>query len=302
MALLEHYVRMENPRALPAAWLMDVAALHGNLSAVRLLHQYRPNIDLVRAALQSAVHSGCLDLVTWIVENADSAVRAAEIAAYCAVACGQMHVVRWLVEHACVSLPPCAFAHAARGGHLDALIFAASTIEYWQAAFATSAHGGGDLPAGDNELPRGNILTDIDSLGVLVFLDTHRLVPESSSALLLLHHCRRGNADVVDWLSARFQMHITQRELDAACGSGSLQLMQWILRQPGVVVGATAVRAAVATRSVGILALFFSIDRDWIALVAEMAMADDGDPAMAEWLRRRYSRYIARWREVVPAH
>ncbi|KAL2917903.1 hypothetical protein HK105_202316 [Polyrhizophydium stewartii] len=307
----------------PSAWLAGIAAQHGNLDAVRFLHSLTPAETWCKTVLDGAAASGNLDLVVWLATNRREGFSHAAMAA--AAQNGHLHVVQWLHDNRDDGCSPFAMSWAAQGGHVHVLEwftlhaspvttgsaladefdghefvrYRRSNIEACSpltiSAVARNGHVAvleflrARFPRCFVELPQ-DAFNEVADVLVLTWLHAHGLIVEPESLLERL--VDRGDAACIRWLCTTFSLRITQSLFDKACGRNELRLARWMLEAGCVRLTEQRVAAAVASRNVGLLAVFFAHSNTLLALAYRQAV-DCGVADVVEWMEFRYSRGVA---------
>ncbi|KAL2914438.1 hypothetical protein HK105_206005 [Polyrhizophydium stewartii] len=250
----------------PSDRLVRAAAHAGRLDAVRFLHDRMRGVPWSPAVADAAAASGSLDLVVWMDASGRGGGFTGLAMAWAARG-GHLAVVRWLANNTAVAHSPLSALHAALRGHVAVLDL---LHERFPAMFAPDA---------------GLSWCNVSDVRVLRWLHHRSMLDQPR--VMLDNLVGAGAADSVRWLCTTFGLAVTRRMFAVACDWGHAALARWMLTQHGIVLDDHAVRSAVASGFVDLLAVFIAHDAAWVHVIADTA-AKRGLRDIVEWLHVRH--------------
>ncbi|KAL2915747.1 hypothetical protein HK105_204693 [Polyrhizophydium stewartii] len=249
----------------PRVVLAESAASVGHLAVVEWLHARMPAEPWHPSVMDHAAGSGNLALVAWLHTNRPEGCT--EIAMDLAAKYGHLDVIAWLRANRSEGCSPHALALAAAGGHYDVCVY---LLEHYADRFT-------DLD--------DDALVHTRDLRVLRLLHARGMLKDKPGTLVSL--AQHGDVASVQWACAALAHPPTRGMLEVACEHNRVDLVRWLLAQPGVDLDDAALDAAVANSALGVLALIVKRGRRLFEAIADRAVRD-GNVELARWLHARH--------------
>ncbi|KAL2917200.1 hypothetical protein HK105_203264 [Polyrhizophydium stewartii] len=246
----------------PSCDLTEKAAQQAQLGVIELLHARLPNEQWRPRVGFHAAESGSLDLVIWLSQHHPECLVSSAISS--AAWYNHMHIVRWIADNmgACNSH---VLGYAAENGNLEMFNFLLERF-----------------PDILDDLDPGHSLVSANT-DIIQWLDQNALV---NPRKLVTHIIRRGEADALEWVLARFQVELREEDLEDAHKVKCNHLLKRMYAR-GVPFTNLSAQYAAQCCNVEMISRAIARGGHMTAMLID-ATAAHGDPSLVEWWRVRH--------------